>query len=107
MEAKKRWIAYFHRPTGTVFVNECAVPVLREQGRSLLAVGVTHAVGDFQKDDIVNISAPDGSVIARGKIAFHQQQIPDLAGKHSDEMRALYPQRKHLEIIHRDNLALL
>ena len=107
MEAKKRWIAYFHRPTGTVFVNADAVPVLCEQGRSLLAVGVTHATGEFQKDDIVNVSAPDGCVIARGKVAFSQHQIPDLAGKRSEEMRALFPQRKHLEIIHRDNLALL
>jgi len=107
MEAKKRWIAYFHRPTGTVFINECAIPVLRDQGRSLLAVGVTHAVGEFQKDDIVNISAPDGNVIARGKVTFSQSQIPSLAGKQSDEMRTLFPNRKHLEIIHRDNLALL
>lgn len=107
MEAKKRWIAYFHRPTGTIFINAEAVPVLREQGRSLLAVGVTHSGGEFQKDDIVNIAAPDGSVIARGKVTFSQHQIPDLAGKRSEEMRALFPQRKHLEIIHRDNLALL
>lgn len=107
MEARKRWIAYFHRPTGTIYINDLAVPVLREQGRSLLAVGVTHAVGEFQKDDIVNIADPQGNIIARGKVAFNQLQIPYLAGKHSDEMRALFPQRKHLEIIHRDNLALL
>ena len=43
MEARKRWLAYFQRPTGTIAVNTCAVPVLREQGRSLLAVGVTAA----------------------------------------------------------------
>jgi len=38
MESKKRWLAYFQRPTGTLYVNERAVPVLRDQGRSLLAV---------------------------------------------------------------------
>lgn len=107
MEAKKRWIAYFHRPIGTLFVNENAVPVLCDQGRSLLAVGVTHAVGEFQQNDIINVSAPDGSVIARGKVAFSQQQIATIAGKHNDELKALFPQRKHFEVIHRDNLALL
>src|SRR3954471_16800566 len=47
LEAKKRWLAYFQRPTGTILVNECAVPVLRDQGRSLLAVGVTGARGSL------------------------------------------------------------
>src|SRR5688572_21140730 len=41
LEARKRWLAYFQRPAGTILINACAVPVLREQGRSLLAVGVT------------------------------------------------------------------
>ena len=43
LESRKRWLAYFQRPSGTIHVNACAVPVLREQGRSLLAVGVTGA----------------------------------------------------------------
>src|SRR4051812_28493453 len=47
LEAKKRWLAYYQRPTGTLFINACAVPVLRDQGRSLLAVGVTGAKGAF------------------------------------------------------------
>lgn len=107
MEARKRWLAFYQRPTGTIFVNACAVPVLREKGRSLLAVGVTHATGVFSIGDIVNIAGPDQTVIARGKTAFSHTQIPSLAGKQSDEMRALYPQRKHLEIVHRNDLALL
>jgi len=107
MEARKRWIAYFQRPTGTIFVNECAVPVLCKKGSSLLAVGVTHADGNFKSGDIVNVAKPNGTVIARGKTAFALEEIPKLAGKQSDEMRDLFPQRKKLEIIHRDNLALL
>src|ERR1019366_785369 len=53
LEARKRWLAYFQRPAGTIAVNACAVPVLREEGRSLLAVGVTGADGDFAAGDIV------------------------------------------------------
>lgn len=107
MEARKHWIAYFQRPTGTIYINECAVPVISKQGSSLLAVGVTHAEGNFENNDIVNVAAPDGTVIARGKSTFAHQQITELAGKQSDEMRALFPDRKKLEIIHRDHLALL
>jgi glutamate 5-kinase len=107
LEARKSWLAFFQRPSGRIMVNACAVPVLREQGRSLLAVGVTGAAGDFSAGDIVDIAGPDGSVIARGKTSFSADEIPAVAGMKSDEVRALHPQRKRLEVVHRNDLALL
>ncbi len=107
MEAKKRWLAYFQRPTGTIYVNTCAVPVLREQGRSLLAVGITGVEGEFAAGDIVNIAGPEKEIFARGKVAFSSDEIPPLAGKHGDDLAALYPSRKRLEVVHRNDLVLL
>lgn len=107
MEAKKRWLTYFQRPVGTVFVNASAVPVLREKGRSLLAVGVTGAKGDFAAGDIVNIAGPELTPFARGKVAFGSEEISAIAGKHGEEVAALYPARKRLEVVHRNELVLL
>ena len=107
MESKKRWLAYFQRPAGTITVNECAVPVLREQGRSLLAVGVTRARGEFAAGDIVNIAGPDGTIFARGKINFSHEEIPAIAEKKGDAVAALHPARKRLEVVHRNDLVLL
>ena len=107
LEAKKRWLAYFQRPSGTIHLNASAVPVLREQGRSLLAVGVTHATGDFSAGDIVNIASPDGTVIARGKSGFNSKDIPALAGIKGDAVAVLHPNRKRLEVVHRNDLVLL
>jgi glutamate 5-kinase len=107
MDAKKRWLAYFQRPSGTIFVNARAVPVLREHGRSLLAVGVTGARGEFAAGDIVNIADPDETVFARGKAAFGSEEIPAVAGQHGKEVAALYPARKRLEVVHRNDLVLL
>jgi glutamate 5-kinase len=115
MESKKRWIAYYQRPTGTIFVNTRAVPVLREQGRSLLAVGVTGAKGEFSAGDIVNIAfdgggeKPTGDLapFARGKTAYASGEIPSIAGLKGDAVRALFPARKRLDVVHRDDLALL
>jgi glutamate 5-kinase len=107
LDAKKRWLAYFQRPTGTIEINACAVPVLREQGRSLLAVGVTGARGEFDAGDVVNIAGPDGIVLARGKTSFASREIATIAGKKGDAVRALFPGRKRCEVVHRDELALL
>jgi glutamate 5-kinase len=134
MDSKKRWLAYFQRPTGAVCVKADAIAALREQGRSLLAVGVTGARGVFAAGEIVNIVGPDegggaggggecggggdggrgvgsgdggGAVIARGKVAYGSAEIARIAGKQGDEMRKLYPGRKHLEVVHRDEMAVL
>lgn len=110
MESKKRWLAYFQRPTGTIFVNARAVPVLREQGRSLLAIGVTGKRGEFAAGEVVNIAFDgDGEArpFARGKTAFSSDDIKAVAGKTSDEVRPLFPSRKRLEVIHRNDLVLL
>jgi glutamate 5-kinase len=107
LESRKRWIAHYQRPTGSILINECAVPVLREQGRSLLAVGVTGMRGRFAAGEIVNIVAPDDTVIARGESAYDAADVAKIAGLSSERVKPLFPARKHLEVVHRDDLVLL
>ena len=107
LDAKKRWLAYFQRPQGGIRINACAVPVLRDKGGSLLAIGVTGVNGHFSEGDIVNILDPEGKILARGVAAFDSHEVKDIAGKASDELKPLYPGRKRLEVVHRDNLVLL
>jgi glutamate 5-kinase len=107
LEARKGWLANFQRPSGTITVNARAVPVLREEGRSLLAVGVTGSRGDFGAGDVVDIAGPDGTVIARGKTSFTPSEIAAMAGMKGDEVRALHPARKRIEVVHRNDLVLL
>jgi glutamate 5-kinase len=107
LESRKRWIAHYQRPTGSILVNANAVPFLRDQGRSLLAIGVTGARGRFEAGEIVNIVAPDDTVIARGETTFAAADITRIAGLSSEKLKPLYPARKHLEVVHRDDLVLL
>jgi glutamate 5-kinase len=107
LHAKKRWLAWFQRPTGTLRINAGAAAALRERGTSLLAAGITGADGEFAAGDVVNIAAPDGSVIARGTSSFSSSITATIAGKKGDELHALFPGRKHLEVVHRDDLVLL
>ncbi len=107
LESRKRWIAHYQRPTGSILVNANAIPALRDQGRSLLAVGVTGARGRFAAGDIVNIIAPDDTIIARGETTYSDAEIAKIAGLPSEQVKPLYPTRKHLEVIHRDDLVVL
>jgi glutamate 5-kinase len=107
LEARKRWLAYFQRPGGSIAVNARAEKALRSEGRSLLAVGVTAASGEFAAGEVVDITGPGGGVFARGKAAFSSAEIPAIAGKRSEEVRLLHPRRSRLEVVHRNDLVLV
>ena len=55
----------------------------------------------------MNIAGPDGAILARGKSAFSSDEVPAIAGKRGEEVRALHPGRHRVEVVHRNDLALL
>lgn len=107
LDARKHWLTYFQRPKGQVDINAQAVPALQDQGGSLLAVGVTQSQGLFATGDIINICAPDGTVIARGKSNYSGESITQVAGLNSTEIKKLFPYRRRFEVVHRNDLVLL
>src|SRR4029077_11439938 len=66
LKGRKRWIAFFHHPKGTLFVDEGAKTALREGGKSLLPPGIARCDGDFNSGDIVRICDLNGTEFARG-----------------------------------------
>ncbi len=107
MEAKKRWLAFFEKPRGTLTVDEGACVALRERGGSLLAIGVRDVAGAFEAGDVVNIASPDNDIFARGIARYSSTGIADILGKDADEVRRRYPKNKRLEVIHRNGLVML
>lgn len=107
LAARKRWLAFFSRPTGTIEIDAGAVAALRDQGRSLLAKGIVRCKGTFSEGDIVGVCGPDGRIIARGQVRFGTTDLSRIIGMRSEGIQHLFPGRKRLEVIHRDQLALV
>jgi glutamate 5-kinase len=94
LRGRKRWIAFFHHPRGSVFVDKGAKRALIENGRSLLPPGVTRCEGEFEAREIVSICDEEGLEFARGMTAFSSREI--CARKTARG-----------EIVHRDDLVIL
>ena len=74
--AIKKWIAYSDGfAAARVTVNKGAADALQNADKpaSLLPVGVREFEGDFRKDDIIAIIAPDGNPIAVGRAAMDKE----------------------------------
>jgi glutamate 5-kinase len=106
MAARKRWIAGQLQLRGRLYLDDGAVRVLREQGRSLLPVGVRRVEGEFERGDLVACVDAEGREIARGLSNYSALEAARIVGAPSAEIvqRLGYP--GDAELIHRDNLVV-
>lgn len=100
----KLWLLYAKPASGSLLVDEGAAQVLREQGSSLLPVGVTGTEGDFEAGDAVEVRV-GGSTVGKGIVNFSAAEIARIGGMHSDEVREVIPEGPE-EVIHRDKFVL-
>ncbi|MBD5255763.1 MAG: glutamate 5-kinase [Barnesiella sp.] len=84
MSSVKRWMAHSGGfAKGTVKLNdEAARRLTGSEAVSLLPVGITAIDGSFEKDDLINILAPDGKVIGIGRAAYGSEEAAPLLGRH-------------------------
>ena len=94
LKGRKRRIAFFHHPKGSLWVDNGARDALRDKGKSLLPPGVARCNGDFTRGDVVRICDLNGTEFSRGISRFD-----------ADEIRAR--KLKGIEIVHRNDLVIL
>lgn len=104
---RKMWIAYARHPHGSILVDDGAVTVLREKGKSLLPAGIVEVRGPFRAGDAVSIRDRSGREIARGISGWSSEQIDAGKGRKSAELRNLLGASLPPEVVHRDNLTIL
>lgn len=106
MAARKRWLAGQLRGSGEVVLDDGAVRVLRESGRSLLPIGVTGVNGAFRRGDIVTCVDGRGREVARGLVNYNADEAARIAGQPSGRIESILGYGGESELIHRDNIAL-
>ena len=106
LASRKQWLAMQMRVAGTFTLDEGAVRVLSEAGRSLLPVGVTSVEGEFVRGELVSCIDGDGKEVARGLSNYNTDEARKIMGKPSDQIAGLLGYAAEAELIHRNNLVL-
>jgi glutamate 5-kinase len=107
LAARKQWMADHLKLRGWVDVDAGAARRVREQGASLLPVGVTAVHGDFDRGDVIQVRDPAGAEIARGLSNYSATQARRIMRRPSSEIESLLGFSEEPELIHRDNMVLL
>ena len=106
MAARKQWLAGQLRGSGELVLDDGAVRVLRESGKSLLPIGVVEVRGVFRRGDIITCVTEHGREVARGLVNYHSEEAVRIAGKPSNQIESILGYGMEAELIHRDNIAL-
>lgn len=105
--ARKQWLAGQLQLRGALTLDDGAVKVLKESGRSLLPVGVVAVKGDFQRGEAVACVDITGREIARGLVNYAAEESRKIMGRPSSELEGILGYVDEPELIHRDNLVLV
>jgi glutamate 5-kinase len=106
LAARKQWMADHLQMRGSVTVDEGAVAKLRDEGKSLLPIGVVEVLGEFARGDVIAVRSPTGAEIARGLANYSAAEARLISRKPSSQIEGLLGYANEPELIHRDNLVL-
>ncbi len=87
LKSRKHWIAFTLKPRGKLFIDHGAEEAILKKGKSLLAVGITKAEGEFQFGDSVSILNQHQHEIARGLVNYDSLEIKRIKGAPTRRLR--------------------
>jgi glutamate 5-kinase len=107
LAARKQWLADHLQVSGKVQLDAGAARALREEGKSLLPIGVTEVSGEFERGAVVGLLDETGKDIARGLVNYSAAEARRIARHPTHEIESILGYIDEPELIHRDNLVLL
>ncbi|MGI9334497.1 MAG: glutamate 5-kinase, partial [Gammaproteobacteria bacterium] len=107
MAARKRWMAGQVKTGGRLELDAGAAHMVRNAGKSLLAVGVRGVSGQFDRGEIVGCYGPDGVEVARGLVNYGASEVRRIVGVPSNRIAEALGYVNEPELIHRDNLVMI
>ena len=105
-QARKQWMADHLQLRGSITIDEGAVAKVRDEGKSLLPIGMVSVDGEFSRGDVIAIRDGKGLEIARGLTNYASAEARLLCRKPSSDFEALLGYAAEPEMVHRDNLVL-
>jgi glutamate 5-kinase len=104
VSARKQWLADHLQMQGQLTLDAGAVKVLRDDGKSLLPVGVIAVEGKFERGEVVACLDADGNEVARGLVNYAAHEVQRIMQKPSSDIKNILGYVDELELIHRDNM---
>ena len=107
LEARKRWIlSGKNNSSGKIIVDMGADAAIKENGNSLLPVGVLDVINSFKRGDIIEVINSKNHSICWGIANYDSLEIIKIKGANSDNIESVLGHSYGEEVVHRNNMAI-
>ena len=105
--SRRLWIGFASHPQGALVADSGAAKAVRGGAASLLAAGVVEVKGDFAAGDAVWVDDEQGNHLAKGLVGFDSEEIPQMLGRNTAQLKRFLGEEYAHPLVHRDNLVLV
>ena len=103
---RSRWIGSA-RGKGRIVVDAGAARALTVNNKSLLPAGIVRVEGTFERGQVVDVVGPDDALLAHGLCNYSSEQVDQIKGLKTAEVRSQIGAGAYDEVLHRDNLVVV
>jgi len=101
------WLRHASDARGALVLDDGAVRAVVQRNASLLPAGITAVRGHFSAGEPVDLTDPDGIVVARGLVNYDSHELPPLLGRSTHELAAQLGTGYDRTVVHRDALVVM
>ncbi|MFU0824503.1 glutamate 5-kinase [Clostridium sp.] len=106
LQAKKHWMAFGTKPSGSVIVDDGAEKALINNHKSLLPKGIIAVEGNFSEGDVISILNSEKKDIGHGISNYNSFDIDLIKGLDSCVIEEKLGHKNYDEVIHANNLVI-
>ena len=106
MPSRKCWIAHTLASKGSLVIDDGAVRAVRQNGKSLLAIGILAVEGYFEEGAAVSFKTAANEIVGIGLVNYRSLDINLIKGLKTSQIKGCLGGKHYDEVIHRDNLVL-
>jgi glutamate 5-kinase len=101
------WLRHASDARGVLVLDDGAVRAVVQRNASLLPAGITAVHGQFSAGEPVDLTGPDGVVVARGLVNYDSKELPALLGRSTHDLVEQLGSGYDRTVVHRDALVVM
>tara|TARA_B110000003_G_scaffold186356_1_gene185233 strand:+ start:27936 stop:29081 length:1146 start_codon:yes stop_codon:yes gene_type:complete len=105
--ARKKWLADNLKSNGKIYIDHGAEIALINDGKSLLAAGITKVSGTFDRGDVIQCLNESRQEIVRGLVNYNSEEVKKIIGVSSDKIESILGYVNESSLIHRNNMIII
>lgn len=107
ISSREHWIIFKTNAAGSIIIDEGCKKALTNKKVSILPKGIKEVSGEFLKGSIIEVKDENGKVIAKGITNYSNNEILQLMGSSSKNIKSILGHDGKTEVIHANDLVVM